>query len=585
MFTARLVCLALATPAALTVATSAPVATLSLFLLTISSLVFSRSDRLIATLIRHPLLASLDTAVTIALLTTVSAGQPTALTVVCTALVAGLLFPRRVLVLLVVPLVVGSLGAPAAVLSAAPTSWQGWLALVAGMPALVLGVCVIGSVVQRNVQSMVEARQQAAEAVAAVGAAQERARLARDMHDSVGKSIHGISLGSKALRRMVDRDPDQAKELAGSLADAADQAAREARALLMSLREGQIDRPTVEVVNEVLADWQATTGISARLVDVAAVDASAGRHRADGRRPAGDPAQHRQARARGDGDRTADRRPRADRAGGDRRRRRVRRGSGGGARGRRALRAARAAGTRRAGRRHGGDQFREAKGDHGSMDSTTTLDDLTTTTDVRVGIADDNAVVRMGIRSLLATADDIVVVGEAGDGASAVTLARTAKPDVMLLDVRMPRLDGVSAAADVAEHATVLMLTYSDSPEVVSAAVKAGARGYLVHGHFTENELLSAVRMAARGMGTFSAQAVAALSNPTPSKAALASRYGLSEREADVMALMAEGAANSEIARSLFISEKTVKNHINRIFTKLQANNRGHAVSLWLAHH
>jgi signal transduction histidine kinase len=111
--------------------------------------------------------------------------------------------------------------------------------------------------------------------VAAVGAAQERARLARDMHDSVGKSIHGISLGSKALRRMVDRDPDQAKQLAGSLADAADQAAREARALLMSLREGQIDRPTVEVINEVLADWQATSGISARLVDVAAVDASA----------------------------------------------------------------------------------------------------------------------------------------------------------------------------------------------------------------------------------------------------------------------------------------------------------------------
>ena len=275
VFTARLVCLALATPAALTIATSTPVATSSLFLLTISSLVFSRSDRLIATLIRHPLLASLDTAVSIALLTTVSAGQPAALTVVCTALVAGLLFPRRVLVLLVVPLVVGSLGAPAAVLSTAPTSWQGWLALVAGMPALVLGVCVIGSVVQRNVQSMVEARQQAAEAVAAVGAAQERARLARDMHDSVGKSIHGISLGSKALRRMVDRDPDQAKELAGSLADAADQAAREARALLMSLREGQIDRPTVEVVNEVLADWQATTGIPARLVDVAAVDASA----------------------------------------------------------------------------------------------------------------------------------------------------------------------------------------------------------------------------------------------------------------------------------------------------------------------
>ena len=207
VFTARLVCLALATPAALDVPTSSPVATIALLLLTVSSLVFSRSDRLIAALIRHPLLASLDTAVSIALLITVGAGQPATLTVVCTALAAGLLFSRRVLVVLMVPLVVGSLGAPATVLSAAPASWQGWLALAAGLPALVLGVCVIGSVVQRNVQSMVEARQQAAEAVAAVGAAQERARLARDMHDSVGKSIHGISLGSKALRRLVDRDP------------------------------------------------------------------------------------------------------------------------------------------------------------------------------------------------------------------------------------------------------------------------------------------------------------------------------------------------------------------------------------------
>jgi signal transduction histidine kinase len=274
VFTARLVCLALATPAALVGPTSSPVATISLLLLTVSSFVFSRSDRLIATLIRHPLLASLDTAVSIALLVSVSAGQPATLTVVCTALVAGLLFPRRVLVVLMVPLVIGSLGAPATVLSAAPASWQGWLALVAGLPALVLGVCVIGSVVQRNVQSMVEARQQAAEALAAVGAAQERARLARDMHDSVGKSIHGISLGSKALHRLVDRDPAVAKELAGSLADAADQAAREARALLMSLREGQIDRPTVEVVSEMLRDWQSETGITARLVDVGAVDAS-----------------------------------------------------------------------------------------------------------------------------------------------------------------------------------------------------------------------------------------------------------------------------------------------------------------------
>ena len=275
VFTARLVCLALAAPAAFGDVTTAPLAAVALGLLTVFSFVFSRSDRLIAQFIRHPMLASLDTAVSVTLLVAAGAGQPATLTVGCTALLAGLLFPLRILVVLAVPLVVGSLGTPTAVVSTAPTTWQGWLALVAGLPALVLGVCVIGAMVRRNVQAMIETRKQAAEALAAVGAAQERARLARDMHDSVGKSIHGISLGSKALRRLVDRDPGQARELAGSLADAADQAAREARALLMSLREGQVDRPTVEVVSEVLRDWQAASGIPARLVDVAAVDASA----------------------------------------------------------------------------------------------------------------------------------------------------------------------------------------------------------------------------------------------------------------------------------------------------------------------
>lgn len=202
---------------------------------------------------------------------------------------------------------------------------------------------------------------------------------------------------------------------------------------------------------------------------------------------------------------------------------------------------------------------------------------------ITVGIADDNAVVRMGVRSLLATTDDLQVIGEAGDGAAAVALVRAKKPDVMLLDVRMPKQDGVMAAVEIARLTAVLMLTYSESPEIISAAVKAGARGYLVHGHFTEVELINAVRMASRGLGTFSAQALTALSNPTPTRASLAARFSLSEREADVMELIAQGAANTDIARQLFISEKTVKNHINRIFTKLQANNRGHAVSLWLA--
>jgi DNA-binding NarL/FixJ family response regulator len=217
------------------------------------------------------------------------------------------------------------------------------------------------------------------------------------------------------------------------------------------------------------------------------------------------------------------------------------------------------------------------------MDSVAATGAGVTTARIRVGIADDNAVVRMGIRSLLATTDDLEVVGEAGDGAAAVALAKSKKPDVMLLDVRMPKQDGVTAAVEVAKESAVVMLTYSESPEIISAAVQAGALGYLVHGQFTELELISAIRMAARGLGTFSAQAMLALANPAPSRAALAARFGLSEREADVMELISQGAANYDIARALFISEKTVKNHINRIFAKLAANNRGHAVSLWLS--
>lgn len=274
VFTARLVCLALAAPAALTSVSTSPAASISLCLLTVASLVFSRSDRLIRTLIRHPLLASLDTAVSVTLLISIDVGQPAALTVVCSSLVAGLLFPRRVLLVLMVPLAIGSFGAPTAVLVTAPDDWKGWLALVAGLPALVVGVSVVGSVVRHSVQAMIEARHEVAEAVAAVGAADERARLARGMHDSVGKSIHGLALGAKALKRLVDQDPVRARELAGSLADSADQAAREARALLVSLREGQIDRPTVDVVGELVAEWEQQTGVRARLTQVQAVDAA-----------------------------------------------------------------------------------------------------------------------------------------------------------------------------------------------------------------------------------------------------------------------------------------------------------------------
>jgi signal transduction histidine kinase len=274
VFTARLVCLALAAPAALSQPQGNVVAPISLCLLTVSSLVLSQSDRLIRTLIRHPLLASIDVAMTVALLISTEAGQPGALTVVCSALAAGLLFPPRVLIVLIVPLAVGSLGAPAAVLGAPPTGWQGWLAVIAGLPVLVAGVCIIGAVVRHHVEALLQARHEVAEAVAAIGAADERARLAREMHDSVGKSLHGISLGAKALCRAAERDAGQARELATSLAESADRAAHEARTLLVALRRGQTDRPTIDVITEVVACWQQQIKVPVRFSTVHAVDAS-----------------------------------------------------------------------------------------------------------------------------------------------------------------------------------------------------------------------------------------------------------------------------------------------------------------------
>jgi signal transduction histidine kinase len=274
VFTARLLCLALAAPAALLQPEGSVVAPISLCMLTVSSLMLSRSDRLIRMLIRHPLLASIDVAIAVALVISIAAGQPGALTVVCSALAAGLLFPARVLIVLMVPLAVGSFGAPAAVLDAPPDRWHGWLALIAGLPILVVGVCIIGAVIRHHVVALLQARHEVAEAVAVIGAADERARLAREMHDSVGKSLHGISLGAKALSRAAERDAGQARELATSLAEAADQAAREARTLLVALRKGQTDQPTIDVIREVVARWQQETKVPARLSTVHAVDAA-----------------------------------------------------------------------------------------------------------------------------------------------------------------------------------------------------------------------------------------------------------------------------------------------------------------------
>lgn len=200
---------------------------------------------------------------------------------------------------------------------------------------------------------------------------------------------------------------------------------------------------------------------------------------------------------------------------------------------------------------------------------------------ITVMVVDDNAVVRMGVKALLSQISGVEVLAEAWDGEKAVDLARRYRPDVTLMDVRMPRRDGVSAASEVSQWSNVLMLTYSDAPDVVRAAIRSGACGFLVHGTFEAADLEGAVRAAAKGAGTLSPAAVAALAQEAQPRQVRAD-HDLSNRESEVMELVARGRTNGQIAAELFLSEKTVKNHVNSIFGKLGVTSRAQAVSWWL---
>ena len=205
---------------------------------------------------------------------------------------------------------------------------------------------------------------------------------------------------------------------------------------------------------------------------------------------------------------------------------------------------------------------------------------------ISVAIVDDNAVIRMGLRSLVDASDRMYVVGEARDGEEAVRLIRATQPDVTLLDVRMPRRDGVQVASEVRQWTRVLMLTYSDAPEVVRAAVDAGANGYLVHGQFASHELERSILSVAEGSFVLSQPAADAMraswGRPPEPTAPQRPDAGLSEREREVMELVASGRTNAAIAAECYLSEKTVKNHINHIFAKLGVRTRAEAVSVWL---
>jgi DNA-binding NarL/FixJ family response regulator len=206
---------------------------------------------------------------------------------------------------------------------------------------------------------------------------------------------------------------------------------------------------------------------------------------------------------------------------------------------------------------------------------------------IRVLIADDQALVRAGFRVLIESADDLEVIGEASDGAQAVAMTRELSPDVVLMDIRMPVMDGLEATRAIASDsetaaAHVLVLTTFDADEYVYGALRAGASGFLLK-DTDPADLLAAVRVIAEGEGLLAPSVTRRLieefaNRPGPEHTDADALRFLTEREREVMAYVAHGLTNAEIGEQLFISPATAKTHVSRIMTKLGARDRAQLV-------
>jgi DNA-binding NarL/FixJ family response regulator len=213
---------------------------------------------------------------------------------------------------------------------------------------------------------------------------------------------------------------------------------------------------------------------------------------------------------------------------------------------------------------------------------------------IRILIVDDNFVARRGLRSFLQTESDIAVVGDASTGRAAIDWVKSNAADIVLMDVRMPDTDGIGATSEILKlrpELKVLMLTVIDEQSTLLRALLAGAKGYLVYGRFTPEELIEAIRVIGTG-GTIAIPSVApALLENIESHltgvediAEMENMEPLTTREKEILSLIAIGKGNREIAESLSIEEKTVKNHINNIYSKLQIKSRYEAISFMLHH-
>jgi DNA-binding NarL/FixJ family response regulator len=202
---------------------------------------------------------------------------------------------------------------------------------------------------------------------------------------------------------------------------------------------------------------------------------------------------------------------------------------------------------------------------------------------ITILIADDHAEFREGLRALLETVTDLELVGEAASGEEAITLAANLQPDVILMDINMPGLNGIEASRRIlyrSPHIAILMLTMFEDDDSVFAAVRAGARGYILKGAL-KAEIFRAIRAVGSGEAIFGPAIARKLINyfATPRPTAPPQTFPeLTDREREILALMAQHLTNPEIAERLSISQKTVRNQVSNIFSKLQVVDRAEAI-------